>query len=94
VEENCGALIAPDAPLVNDLDIVGYIANDRLHLAIGYGRPRLADEKVGRFAAALERALVEVVEHAATMTDRELTPSDIDYDGFDIDGLDAFMKNL
>jgi amino acid adenylation domain-containing protein/non-ribosomal peptide synthase protein (TIGR01720 family) len=94
VDESCGDLIAPNAPLVNDLDILGYIANDRLHLLIRYGRPRLTDETVGRFAAALERALVEVVEHAAAKTDRELTPSDIDYDGFDIDGLDEFMRNL
>jgi non-ribosomal peptide synthase protein (TIGR01720 family) len=94
VDEPTGAVIAPGAPLVHDLEIIGFVADDRLHVAIGYGSVRFSEATVARLAAALECALIEIVEHTTHKQDRELTPSDIDYDGFDIDTLDAFVKNL
>jgi amino acid adenylation domain-containing protein/non-ribosomal peptide synthase protein (TIGR01720 family) len=94
MDEDTGSTMAPDAPLIHDLEIVGFVAEDRLHLAILYGSNRFTDDTVSRLAAALERALLEIIEHTMQKQNRELTPSDIDYDGFDIDALDRFLKNL
>jgi fengycin family lipopeptide synthetase B len=94
VDEDAGAVIAPEAPLVHDIEIIGFVADDRFRFVIGYGSVRFAQETVARLCASLERALVDIVEHTTQTRERELTPSDIDYDGFDIDALDKFMKHL
>jgi hypothetical protein len=62
-------------------------------VAIAHGRTRLATGKVAALAAGFERELATVVEHTSRR-ERELTPSDIDFDGFDAETLDAFVKTL
>ncbi len=93
LDEDTGDVIAPASALVHDLEIIGFVAGGRLHLAIAHGRTRLSAATVATFAAALERELATVVAHTSTRQ-RELTPSDIDYDGFDAEALDAFVKSL
>ena len=87
-------MIAPDAPLVHDLEVIGFVLDDCLTVAIGYGRTRFDEATIATLAAMLERALIEVVEHTTEQQVRELTPSDIDYDGFEVDGLDKFLAGL
>ncbi len=93
LDEDTGDVIAPASALVHDLEIIGFVAGGRLHLAIVHGSTRFSAATVAAFAAALERELATVVAHTSTRQ-RELTPSDIDYDGFDAEALDAFVKSL
>jgi non-ribosomal peptide synthase protein (TIGR01720 family) len=94
VDEDAGSVVAPEARLVHDLEIMGFVAAGRLRLAIAYGRGRISDAAIERLAAGLEREITHVVEHASGQKGRSLTPSDIDYDGFDIEALDAFVNDL
>jgi amino acid adenylation domain-containing protein/non-ribosomal peptide synthase protein (TIGR01720 family) len=93
LDEDTGATIAREAALVHDLEIIGFVSGGQLHVAIAHGRTRLATGKVAALAAGFERELATVVEHTSRR-ERELTPSDIDFDGFDAETLDAFVKTL
>ncbi len=94
MDEEPGEAIAPEARLAHELEIVGFVVEERLQLAIAYAQGRIAPERIARLVAALERELVLVIEHACAQGGPELTPSDIDYDGFDAQALDAFVKSL
>ena len=94
VEDDIGPSIDPEASLFVELEIVAFVAGDRLQLRLGYSRRRFRPETIARFATALEEELVAVVTHARGQRARELTPSDIDYDGFGQDALDTFIKSL
>lgn len=94
VDEDAGHVVAADAPLVHDLEIIGFVMNARMHLAIGYARTRFEAATIAALGDSLQMALADIVRHTCTKQESELTPSDIDYDGFDIDALDSFVRNL
>jgi len=94
MDEDPGAAIAPEAGLAHEIEIVGFVADERLQFVIGHARGRIAAERVARLAAALETELAAVIEHACAQRGQALAPSDIDYDGFDACSLDAFIKGL
>ena len=94
VDEDIGPSIDPDTPLLHEIEIVGLVVNDRLQLRLGHGRDRFKAGTMARLAAALHEELTAVIAHASGHHERELTPSDVDYDGFGQGALDEFIRNL
>ncbi|MCP5425316.1 MAG: amino acid adenylation domain-containing protein [Gammaproteobacteria bacterium] len=92
--EDCGPLVDPAARPDYPLDWVALVADGRLQLTLIYDRQRLSPEAAATLADALRRELDAVIDHARNQRETELTPSDIDYDGFDIDQLENFLDNL
>jgi iturin family lipopeptide synthetase B len=92
--EAAGASVDPDAPLLHEIEIIGFVADGRLRLSIGYSAERFAARTIVDFGDRLQLQLAAIIDHAREAGDRTLTPSDIDYDGFDIDTLDRFLDEL
>jgi non-ribosomal peptide synthase protein (TIGR01720 family) len=91
--ETVGQGIDPAARPIHDLEITGVTLNGRLRLAIAYNSGRFYAETIARFAREFEASLRSIIAHTRAR-DSELTPSDIDYDGFDIEQLDQFLDRL
>ncbi|WGS85508.1 non-ribosomal peptide synthetase [Methylomonas sp. UP202] len=93
-DENIGAIMSPNARTPYLIEFVGRHAAGRLMFEIAYPRQVYRGEGIGEFAAAFEQALLAIIDHAATCKAQSLTPSDIDYDGFDINQLDDFLAQI
>jgi amino acid adenylation domain-containing protein/non-ribosomal peptide synthase protein (TIGR01720 family) len=93
-DEPIGPTVDPRAPLDFALELVGMVTAGRLTLDIAYDAARLDTDQAADFAAAYRRELTGLVAHALGRDGTALTPSDIDFDGFDVEGLDAFLETL
>ncbi|HEY3919586.1 MAG TPA: amino acid adenylation domain-containing protein [Stellaceae bacterium] len=89
-----GAAVDPAASLQFDLEIVGLCVHGRLGFDFVYNCRRFEPGTIARLAATYLSQLEEVIAHTRARSEAELTPSDIDYKGFDIDGLDAFLGGI
>ncbi|MDA8018157.1 MAG: amino acid adenylation domain-containing protein [Thermoanaerobaculia bacterium] len=92
--ERVGPHVAADAHLLAELEVVAMILDRCLTVEIGYGSQRFRNGSVESLATALEAELEAVIAHTEELDHPVLTPSDIDYDGFDIQQLDAFLDSL
>lgn len=91
--ETVGQGIDPAARPIHDLEVTGVVLHGRLQISIAYNSGRFYAETITRFACDFETGLRAIIEHTREH-DAELTPSDIDYDGFDIEQLDQFLERL
>jgi non-ribosomal peptide synthase protein (TIGR01720 family) len=76
------------------VDIVAHVESGQLQLAVFY--PFSSDNQVlvNDLLDSYVGHLQQIIRFCCDTDDFALTPSDIDFDGFDIDGLDAVLDNL
>ncbi len=92
--ESTGPSQDPDARPPHDFEVLGMVFEDSLELAAAFSSKRFREESVQKFLDAYREELTGIIRHTKEKDQPELTPSDIDYDGFGIDELDAFLDNL
>lgn len=93
-DEPIGAIMSPSAQTPYLIEFVGRHAAGRLLFEIAYPRHVYGGEWIGELAWAFKQALMAIIDHAAACDAQSLTPSDIDYDGFDINQLDDFLAQI
>lgn len=85
---------APSLALPWPLEITAAVISDRLELTLAYSTRRYGQDQAQALLDGWATALHQVASHALGRQGTELTVSDIDYDGFTQDGLDAFLDGL
>lgn len=93
-DQNIGDIFSPDAIAPYLIEFVGKHVAGQLSFEIAYPRHLYSRERISAFAESFKQALVNIIDHAANCETQSLTPSDIDYDGFDIDQLDDFLAQM
>ncbi len=89
-----GDIIAPDATPPYLIEFVGKHMAGRLSFEIAYAGNVYSKEQVEQLVHYFKTALIEIIQHTTNIQEQSLTPSDIDYDGFDINQLDDFLEQL
>ena len=90
--EDPGVVIDPDGLPGFEIEWVGLVERDVLEFTAAYNRHRFDATAMVSLAERFEAELIAVIDHTSGLMRAELTPSDIDYDGFDITRLDDFMS--
>ncbi|NQZ10191.1 MAG: amino acid adenylation domain-containing protein, partial [Algicola sp.] len=76
------------------VDIVAHVESGQLQLAVFYSHSLENQTLVNALLDSYVEHLEQIIGFCCDTDDFNLTPSDIDFDGFDIDGLDAVLDNL
>lgn len=90
--EDPGVVIDPAGTPGYEIEWLGLIERDVLEFTAAYNRQRFDATSLAGLAQRFEAELAAVIDHASGLGRADLTPSDIDYNGFDIDRLDDFMR--
>ncbi|MDM8548440.1 amino acid adenylation domain-containing protein [Desulfobacterales bacterium HSG2] len=93
-EESPGNPVSPESVIIHDLEISGMVIRGELQISVCYNGVCYKPETIGMFAASFKQELLEIINHCLNIKDSEITPSDIDYEGLDIDELDAVLDGL
>ncbi|MEM9488804.1 MAG: amino acid adenylation domain-containing protein [Myxococcota bacterium] len=93
-DESAGLSRPDDSPPPFLLEVVAIASSGQLHVEWHYANAHFERDEMAACAAMYIKTLGELVEFASAFEGRELTVSDIDYDGFDSTGLDAFLEDL
>jgi amino acid adenylation domain-containing protein/non-ribosomal peptide synthase protein (TIGR01720 family) len=92
--EAIGPSMDPDARPPYELEMVGVIVDGRLELEILYSTRRYRRDTIVTLLDRFGVHFDALLEHALSRRLTELTPSDLDYDGFDLAGLERFFDEL
>lgn len=92
--EAIGDIISPEASSPYLIEFVGKHVAGRLTFEIAYSRAIYKKQQIDDFSQSFKDALIKIIAHTANAETQSLSPSDIDYDGFDISQLDDFMAQL
>lgn len=92
--ESAGAQHDANLALTHALDISGKVEGGVLKLSFNYDSTRYQQATLETLATNYVAALNELVQHCTTLEEGELTVSDIDFDGFDQDQLDAVFQSM
>jgi amino acid adenylation domain-containing protein/non-ribosomal peptide synthase protein (TIGR01720 family) len=92
--EDPGMMADPKASRGCEWEIRGWIVADRLEIVWSYSRSRWKKETIAAWLRVFAAELSVVVRHAAEKQGSDLTPSDVDYDGFDVDGMESFLNQF
>ncbi|MCJ8271113.1 MAG: condensation domain-containing protein, partial [Psychrosphaera sp.] len=76
------------------VDIVAHVESGQLQLAVFYSYSLEHQTLVNALLDSYVEHLQQIIGFCCDTDDFNLTPSDIDFDGFDIDSLDAVLDNL
>ena len=93
-DESAGLSRPDDSPPPFLVEVVAIASGGELHVEWHYACACFERDEMAACAAMYVKTLGELIEFASTFEGRELTVSDIDYDGFDSAGLDAFLEDL
>ncbi|MBF0287236.1 MAG: amino acid adenylation domain-containing protein [SAR324 cluster bacterium] len=93
-EESSGDAISPRAAFLYDLEINGLVANRQLEFSIRYNAQHYKSETIDQIGASFKKHLVEIVLYCRQIKESHLTPSDIDYDGLNIEELEEVLDSL
>ncbi len=92
--ESIGDIISPEAKPPYLIEFVGKHVAGQLSFEIAYSRKAHQIQHIVDYAEEFKESLAQIITHAANAEAQSLTPSDIDYDGFDVNELDDFMAQL
>jgi len=92
--EDPGPMADPNATFPHDLEINGAAYDGHLEFTFSFHPRRLTASTAARLADAFVEELERLTTHAIGRGTTELTPSDIDYNGFNMDEMDLFLNNL
>ncbi|MCP4350753.1 MAG: AMP-binding protein [Desulfobacterales bacterium] len=93
-KESSGDTLDSKAEFIYDLDINSIVIHGQFKMMITYNPGYYKKETTGTILAYIRDELLKITEHCRQAEDTEITPSDIDYDGFSIDQLDQVLDNL
>jgi len=93
-KELSGNPISLDSELIHNIEIIGEIISEQLHFSISYNQKIYKDETIQRICDNFNKELIGIISHCIHIDNTEITPHDIDFDGFDIDELDEFLDDL
>lgn len=89
-----GAAIDPEQPAHTDIALEAIVLQGCLRFALRYNPRRFSAARMDELLATYRAQLLALIEHCLDPLSGELTPVDIDYDGFDIAQLDQFLDAL
>jgi non-ribosomal peptide synthase protein (TIGR01720 family) len=92
--EDTGPMADPNATFPHDLEINGAAFDGRLEFTFSYNPQRFPQTAIPTLANAFTEELERLTSHALGREATELTPSDIDYTGFNMDEMELFLNNL
>jgi len=92
--ESSGNNVSPNSECLYDIDFNGIVIQGRLQVSVTYNRKLYAAETIEKLGADFKSELLTIVAHCAAVEDTEITPSDIDYEGLDMNELDAILGSL
>jgi len=92
--EKIAPSIDPMAQRPFELELVGIIIDDCFEMCVGYNKKGFMKETIHRFLSYYQEELVAIINHMREKIEPELTPSDIDYKGFNIEELENFLNKL
>jgi len=93
-ERDVAPNISPNAPQPFLIEIIALITKGKLNIKIGYSTRHYHSQTIEGFLHRFKDELHHLIIETDTKTERELTPCDIDYDGFNQDELDRFIDAL
>jgi len=88
-----GQAVADEVATPHDLEIQALVTGEQLSVAITFNPQHYQEQTIETLSEHYQQALADII---ALCQDSEgnLTPSDIDYDGMNIDELDAILDSL
>ncbi len=92
--EDVGSPISQNVRQPYLIEIVGMVLRGRLELNMIYSRRHFRENTIRHILAIYKEELLAIINHARERREADLTPSDIDYDGFDMEQLNTFLDNL
>ncbi len=92
--ESSGNNLNPNSECLYDIDVNCIVIQGKLQVSLTYNGKRYVAETIEKLGRDFKDELLVITAHCAGIEDTEITPSDIDYDGFDIDELDAVLGSL
>jgi amino acid adenylation domain-containing protein/non-ribosomal peptide synthase protein (TIGR01720 family) len=92
--EDIGASSDPRAASLCKIEVLGVIFESCLELVLNFSTAHFHEATIRQLLSNYKSELIQILRHAQEKDQTELSPSDIDYDGFDIEQLDNFMENL
>lgn len=93
-DEPHGSTVGGDSISPFDLEITGAVVGEALRIALRYNRHALEEKVAKRLLQQLVNHLHEIIAHCCQVETTVITPSDISYDGLDIDQLDTLLESL
>ena len=93
-KESSGNPISLDTALIHNIEINGEIIDRQLQLSVSYNHKVYKYETIQKICDSFNKELIEIISHCIHVDDTEITPHDIDFDGFDLDELDEFLDDL
>ena len=92
--ESTGDCISPNSECLYDLDINSIVIQEELQITITYNQKYYHPSTIEKIGNAFKNELKAIATHCVAIENTEITPSDIDYDGLDIEELDAVLESL
>jgi amino acid adenylation domain-containing protein/non-ribosomal peptide synthase protein (TIGR01720 family) len=92
--ESSGNQLSLDTEVIHHIEINGEIAAQQLQLSASYNQSVYKKETIQKICDNYLQTLIEIISHCVSIDDTEITPHDIDFDGFDIDELDEFLDDF
>jgi bacitracin synthase 3 len=92
--ESSGNPLSLDTEVIHHIEINGEIAAQQLQLSVSYNQSVYKHETIQNICDNYLQALIGIISHCISIDDTEITPHDIDFDGFDIEGLDEFLDDF
>ncbi|MBF0288088.1 MAG: hypothetical protein HQM14_09745, partial [SAR324 cluster bacterium] len=93
-EESPGEAIGPKAAILYDLDINCLVIHHKLEIYLRYNKHYYQHETIEKIGANFKQQLKEIIHYCMQIKETHITPSDIDYDGLNIDELDEVLNSL
>jgi len=93
-QESSGNQVSLNSNLIHNLEINGEIVAKQLQISVSYNQKIYKIETIKKICDSFQKELIEIIRHCIHIDDTEITPHDIDFDGFDIDELDAFLDDF
>ncbi len=84
----------PEEDRIYDVDITAIILHGQLSINISFNKGHFGEGVMTAFSQCLLARLTAVISFCAARQEKELTPSDLTYNGLSMDMLDAINKML
>ncbi|MBU0485479.1 MAG: amino acid adenylation domain-containing protein [Proteobacteria bacterium] len=93
-EESTGTSVSPAFETTHDLCISSIVLRGVLDISVTYNRHHFKPDTIEGFNAIYATELRNIISHCLSRDSTEITPSDIDYDGLNIDELQNVLAGL
>ncbi|TYS32217.1 amino acid adenylation domain-containing protein [Bacillus pumilus] len=88
---HAGQSLSPEAEKPHALDIVGFVEQAMLHVAISYHQLEFEDRTMEQFKDLLEKNVKVLISHCLSQEETQMTPSDVGDEDLTMDELEKLM---